>query len=476
MNVSIKLLLLLFFFPTISLAIDNKNEVDRYIIKFSEQSTRTEQENVIKKIGKLGGYTEHTLQKVFNGVIVQAPPEIEKIFSSSESISFIEKDFLVAGSTVPWGIDRIDQRSLPVNNSYIYDSTGSGVTVYIFDTGIRASHLDFDNRAQVGVKISNGYHDTNTSDCHGHGTHVAGTIGGKKHGVAKAVKLVPIKVLTIGCTKEGHGSDVILGLEWVLVNNIGPAVINMSLQASPSAVSYGLQTAINSATSNNIPVIVAAGNIDTGSDTNSCNVVPAAYSQAFAVASSNSSDLHHSNSRGGICTDLYAPGVNIISTGHNSDTHTTTMSGTSMAAPHVTGIAALYLQREPYLTAQDVYTMLKSNATPNAVSNAPSNTTQSLAFSFKDLGTTDITSINSLYCFGQYNISVSTTMNAPQVYQVWFIESPNFNPIYVLSSSSSPTTQINIPFSGNIAVRACNSLGCTGLSASSAVHYYEMCM
>lgn len=124
MNVSIKLLLLLFFFPTISLAIDNKNEVDRYIIKFSEQSTRTEQENVIKKIGKLGGYTEHTLQKVFNGVIVQAPPEIEKIFSSSESISFIEKDFLVAGSTVPWGIDRIDQRSLPVNNSYICDSTG----------------------------------------------------------------------------------------------------------------------------------------------------------------------------------------------------------------------------------------------------------------------------------------------------------------------------------------------------------------
>ncbi|HET9654947.1 MAG TPA: S8 family peptidase [Kineosporiaceae bacterium] len=276
-------------------------------------------------------------------------------------VAYIEPDQIVHTDTTQtgatWGLDRIDQRSLPLDGSYTYTPTGAGVTAYIIDTGIRASHSQFGGRAVSGydaVGDGNG-----TNDCNGHGTHVSGTIGGSTYGVAKGVKLVAVRVLD--CQGSGTTSGVIAGIDWVTANHASPAVANMSLGGGVSAT---LDAAVNSSIASGVTYAIAAGNSSADACTESPARVPAAITVG-AATSSDSRDTTYSNY--GSCLDVFAPGTDITSSWNTSDSATNTISGTSMATPHVTGVAALYLEGNPAATPAAVASAITSTATPNVL-------------------------------------------------------------------------------------------------------------
>ena len=254
-----------------------------------------------------------------------------------------------------WGLDRIDQANLPLNNDFNYNLDGSGVNAYIIDTGILTSHSDFGGRAVSGWDYID--NDADASDCNGHGTHVAGTVGGTTWGVAKNVKLTAIRVLD--CNGSGTSSGVIAGIDWVTANAKFPAVANMSLGGGNSAA---LDAAVDRAIDAGITFAVAAGNSNINACSGSPNKVPA----AITVASSTSADSRSSFSNWGSCIDLFAPGSGITSTWSNGGTNT--ISGTSMASPHVAGAIALYLQAHPDSTPAEVTASLKGYATANKIS------------------------------------------------------------------------------------------------------------
>jgi subtilisin family serine protease len=280
-----------------------------------------------------------------------------------------------------WGLDRIDQRSRPVDSTYTYAHTGAGVSAYVIDTGIRFDHAEFQGRAVpgwdayaadptdplvgpvVGVAASN--------DCQGHGTHVAGTIGGKTYGVAKDARLVAVRVLN--CAGYGSDADVIAGMDWVAANATLPAVVNMSLGDVVPAKTMGTSTPVDDAVrgmiSSGLTVVVAAGN-GWGNGTvgaDACMFPIANVPEAITVAASNANDTRPAWTNYGACVDIFAPGSSILSATNTGPDDTTVLSGTSMAAPHVAGAAALVLQQAPGATPQQVRDLLVSNATPNVI-------------------------------------------------------------------------------------------------------------
>jgi len=268
----------------------------------------------------------------------------------------------VSGNSVEtgatWGLDRVDQPYRPLNGLYRYTSTGSGVTAYIIDTGIYTAHSDFGGRASGGfTAISDG---RGSNDCHGHGTHVAGTVGGTRYGVAKGVRLVAVRVLD--CAGNGSLSGVISGIDWVTYVHTGPSVANMSLGGGYSAA---LNDAVTNSIASGVTYSVAAGN----SGDNACNYSPASTPGALTVAATDSTDTKPVWSDFGSCVDVFAPGVSITSDWIGSTTATNTISGTSMATPHVTGLAALYLQDAPYSTPATVNRVITTDAVTGVVSN-----------------------------------------------------------------------------------------------------------
>ncbi|HEU4547996.1 MAG TPA: S8 family serine peptidase, partial [Microlunatus sp.] len=257
----------------------------------------------------------------------------------------------------PWGLDRIDQRSLPLDRGYGYLQTGAGVTAFVIDTGIRATHTQFGGRVSGGRDFVDD--DANANDCAGHGTHVAGLIGGRTFGVAKGIALVPVRVLD--CFGDGYTSDVIAGVDWVVQHKpAGPSLINLSLGGG---VSSQLDAAVSAATDAGITVVVAAGN----EDADACLVSPARTPSAITVAASDRHDQRAFFSNYGRCVDLFAPGLDITSAYATSDTATLVESGTSMAAPHVAGIVARMLQTSPGLTPAEVTAQLRSTATTGRI-------------------------------------------------------------------------------------------------------------
>jgi serine protease len=276
-------------------------------------------------------------------------------------VRFIEQDSIVSinqavQSPATWGLDRIDQRSLPANSSYSYAYTGYTVHAYIIDTGILTSHAEFAGRIGAG---SSAIVDANgVNDCNGHGTHVAGTVGGSTYGVAKSVILHPVRVL--GCTGSGTNSGVIAGVDWVTANHIKPAVANMSLGGGASTA---LDDAVRRSIAAGVTYAIAAGN----SNADACGSSPARVTEALIVGATTNTDARASFSNFGSCLSIFAPGNAITSAWHTSTTATNTISGTSMAAPHVAGAAALVLEQTPAATPAQVKQALVSAATPSIV-------------------------------------------------------------------------------------------------------------
>jgi len=261
-------------------------------------------------------------------------------------------------SNPDWGLDRIDQKALPLNSTYSYLQTGSGTTAYIVDTGILSSHQEFSGRVLSGyTAISDG---NGTTDCNGHGTHVAGTVGGTTYGVAKNVNLVPIRIL--GCDGSGASSNVIGGLDWILKNGKKPAVVNISLGG---ATSSSLDSAVENLYNNGYVMVVAAGN----SNTDACTSSPARVSKAITVAATDNTDTRASYSNYGSCVDIFAPGSQINSSWIGSNTATKILNGTSMATPHVAGVVAEMLQSTPTASPQTISTNLLNQASSNVVKN-----------------------------------------------------------------------------------------------------------
>src|SRR5205085_6012810 len=277
------------------------------------------------------------------GYAAMLPSAAVAALEADPRVQYVEQDGTVQASTTQtgatWGIDRIDQRSLPLSGTYTYTATGSGVKAYIIDTGIRFTHTQFGGRAIKGVdEVTPG---GSASDCNGHGTHVSGTVGGSTYGVAKAVTLVAVRVLN--CNGSGTTSGVIAGVDWVTGNHLAgqSAVANMSLGGSASSA---LDAAVNNSISDGVSYAIAAGNGDIfGNPQNACNFSPARVAAAMTISATDRTDAKASWANYGSCVDWFAPGVSITSAWYSSDTATNTISGTSMATPHTTGVAALYL-------------------------------------------------------------------------------------------------------------------------------------
>ncbi|MFW1841415.1 S8 family peptidase [Acinetobacter pittii] len=314
-----------------------------------------------------GGKVLQTYDAVLKGFAIYLPDVAGTAFveamKKNPKVVSVENDTIMkidatTQSNPDWGLDRIDQRNLPLDSAYSYLQTGSGTTAYIVDTGILSTHQQFSGRVLSGyTAISDG---NGTSDCHGHGTHVAGTVGGSTYGVAKNVSLVPIRIL--GCDGSGASSNVIAGLDWILKNGKKPAVVNMSLGGEANA---SLDSAVENLFNNGYVMVVAAGN----SNTDACSSSPARVSKAITVAATDSTDTRASYSNYGSCVDIFAPGSQINSSWIGSNTATKVLNGTSMATPHVAGVVAEMLQSTPTATPQTISTNLLNQASSNVVKN-----------------------------------------------------------------------------------------------------------
>jgi subtilisin family serine protease len=297
----------------------------------------------------------------FGGFSATLTPKQARRLAADPAVEYVEQDQVVHANGVgalatqanaPWGLDRIDQRALPLSTTYSYTSVGAGVTAYVIDTGIRVTHTEFSGRAIHGYDAVD--NDFIAQDDNGHGTHMAGIIAGRTYGVAKGVQVCGVRVLN--AAGSGTVSGVIAGVDWVTRNAVRPAVANFSLGG---AASVALDDAVRR--------MIAAGvtaSVTAGSSGSISNTSPARVTQAITSGGTNQSDARAPFSNYGPGVDLYAPGANIISAWHTSDTAAVTLSGTSMATAFVSGVATRYLQFVPTATPAQVHAEIVNQATP----------------------------------------------------------------------------------------------------------------
>ncbi|HEX2196439.1 MAG TPA: S8 family serine peptidase [Actinomycetota bacterium] len=337
--------------------------------------------------GEIGYVYNHALK----GFSIEIDRAGALALSADPRVDLVEEDPVVrkveTQSNPPYGLDRIDQRNLPLSGSYVYNANGSGSTAYIIDSGIRITHSDFGGRASHGYDFVDD--DADASDCDGHGTHVAGTVGGTKHGVAKAASLVAVRVLD--CAGDGVGTDIIAGIDWVTAQHTAGEkdVANMSL-GTVLGTSSTIDAAVRNSIADGTTYAVAAGNGNAvGIADDACAYSPSRVAEAITVSATDSSDRRGSFANYGTCVDIFAPGVSILSTWNTSDTATNTISGTSMASPHVAGAAAQYLQANGATSPASVASALTGNATTGKVVSPGSGSPNRLLYNgFISAGTT----------------------------------------------------------------------------------------
>ncbi|GIG89943.1 S8 family peptidase [Plantactinospora endophytica] len=317
--------------------------------------------SAVSRATALGATVEHRYRSALNGFSAKLTPAQVDALRNDPEVAYVAADQQVSlditQTPVTWGLDRVDQHHRPLNNTYEYLRAGAGVTVYVIDSGIRASHAEFGGRVAAGfTAVNDGW---GTNDCHGHGTHVAGTVGSAAWGVAKGVRLVPVRVF--GCSPYASTATVIAGVDWVTANRTGPSVANMSLGGPPQPA---LDAAVSNSIASGVTYVVAAGN----DAVDACGSSPAYLPNVVTVAASDSGDARSWFSNFGQCVALFAPGSDILSAGIASDGAAQVASGTSMASPHVAGAAALYLERHPNAAPAEVSAWLTDTATPNVIS------------------------------------------------------------------------------------------------------------
>ena len=337
--------------------------------------------------GELGYIYSHAIE----GFSIEIDRAGALAIAADPRVALVEQDAVVHAvatqANPPYGLDRTDQRDLPLSNSYVYNATGAGSTVYVVDSGVRVTHTDFGGRASHGYDFVDG--DPDASDCDGHGTHVAGTVGGNTYGIAKAASIVAVRVLD--CNGDGVGSDIIAGVDWVTAQHTPGEkdVANMSL-GTQIGTSSTIDAAVRNSIADGTTYALAAGNGGPlGIADDACSYSPSRVTEAIVVSATDSSDRKASFANYGTCVDIFAPGYNVLSSWMTNDTATNTISGTSMASPHVAGVIAQYLQANGAASPPAVATALTSNATPGKVVSAGSGSPNRLLYNgFISAGTT----------------------------------------------------------------------------------------
>lgn len=310
-----------------------------------------------------------TLRRIFDTTLTGFSASLSALqarrIAADPTVAYVQPNIVHRASATQtnppsYGLDRIDQRKLPLNAAYNYSTTASNVHAYIIDTGIRTTHTDFGGRASSGFDAIDG---GAADDCNGHGTHVAGTVGGSRYGVAKRVRLVAVRVLN--CQGSGTTEQVVAGIDWVTAHAAKPAVANMSLGGGADTA---LDNAVRRSIGSGVSYAIAAGNGLLGLiSQDACTQSPARVAEAITVSATDPADRKPGWANRGTCVDVFAPGVDITSAWSTSDSATNTISGTSMATPHVTGAAALYLAGHPAATPAQVQTAIVNNATAGVV-------------------------------------------------------------------------------------------------------------
>jgi subtilisin family serine protease len=377
------------------------------VFKDSTMSAQSVGDQVASKAAQYGSKVDFTYKSALRGFAGTMSEQAARQLAADPSVAYVQQNRTVHMTTdqpnpPSWGLDRVDQRDLPLNNLYQYSTTASNVTAYVIDTGIRTSHSTFGGRATWGTNTTG---DGNNTDCNGHGTHVAGTIGGATYGLAKAVNLIAVKVLD--CAGSGSFAGVAAGIDWVTQNHAsGPAVANMSLGAQGSDAAT--ENAVRNSIADGVTYGIASGN----SNSDACNFTPARVTEAITVNASTRTDARASFSNFGTCSDIFAPGEGITSSWNTNDTATNTISGTSMATPHVVGAAALYLAANPSASPATVQSAMKSAATPNKIT-SPGTGSPNLLLYTGSGGTTPPDGCNAVANRTRVNINDNSTVSSP---------------------------------------------------------------
>ncbi len=337
---------------------------DRYIVVLKDTVAASDTAGSASRLAdRFGGRLQRSFGSTLKGFSAQLTERGAKRLAASPLVDYVQQDRTVTLAAsqggAPWGLDRIDQVQRPLDGTYTYPGTAANVTAYVLDTGVRLTHGEFGGRARSGYDFVD--NDTDASDCHGHGTHVAGTVGGSTYGVAKSVNIVSVRVLD--CNGSGSYSGIIAGIDWVTANAQKPAVVNLSLGGSASPA---LDQAVRNSIASGVTYAIAAGN--EGAD--ACGISPARAAEAITVGATDAGDVRASFSNYGSCVDLFGPGVAITSASNSGDGGAAVMSGTSMATPHVAGAAALYLSANPSATPAQVQSALLAASVQDAVGDA----------------------------------------------------------------------------------------------------------